>query len=608
MGTAPFTNFVEWELPANTRSIVAYTEVWFNTVDDRETAQLAGIGYKTFVHTVEPMSVTYYWVRSISFSGVEGFWNAVTGVEAISPKDPQSLLDLLNGELGESVLTADLNARISTAGQFVQENFNHNNINNFTTVWDETVIGGTSLSIENVPGAPNGEYALQAGDNTGSDDIMWRGMDRAFSMALNPGDVYRMSAWVRRTAGSAPLYVGVNGYKGDVRNGLGSLVSTGGADTYQDPYFFAADAYDPPDNNWQYVEGYFAQGNAYAFNAGTLDDPHILHPDVEYVAPVIVLNYSSGTSGTGTTQIKDIRLERVGGVETTTALNKYVVKVDSNGYVAGYGLLVDPNDGEPTSEFQVAVDKFFIRSPGATSLSFAVVNGEVVMDAAFIKDATIDNAKIKDATIRDAKIAELSADKLTAGTIDASIIDVTKLNASRITTGSLDANRISLNGNYMDTDSLGRLILQTGGVDTSILAYNAATVAAYARSATKYIPGGSHLSDVTVQQVVISGVTTEADVRVDFTALFDRITGDYPIFIFSFYRNGTLIYGGGSGTSAIGLIGHTDVNLRRFPLALTCTDSPPAGNHTYYFKIRTWRSGQSYNFYEPTILLTHIKR
>lgn len=108
---------------------------------------------------------------------------------------------------------------------------------------------------------------------------------------------------------------------------------------------------------------------------------------------------------------------------------KYTVKVDVNGYVAGYGLIAAANTATPTSEFAVRADRFYVAAPGQTSIiPFIVqttpttVNGVAVpagvyIDGAFIENGTITNAKIGAAAIDDAKISSLSAAKITAGTL-----------------------------------------------------------------------------------------------------------------------------------------------------------------------------------------------
>jgi hypothetical protein len=111
---------------------------------------------------------------------------------------------------------------------------------------------------------------------------------------------------------------------------------------------------------------------------------------------------------------------------------QYTVKVDVNGYVAGFGLASTANNATPFSEFAIRADRFYIASPSGPGIApivpFVVntttqtVNGVsvppgVYMDAAFIKNGTIIGAKIANATIDNAKVISIAAGKLTAGAI-----------------------------------------------------------------------------------------------------------------------------------------------------------------------------------------------
>ena len=74
---------------------------------------------------------------------------------------------------------------------------------------------------------------------------------------------------------------------------------------------------------------------------------------------------------------------------------KYTVKVDVNGYVSGFGLASSANNGSPTSEFILLVDKFKVVTPGKNPVvPFAVgnvngvstvgVNGQMVIDGSIL--------------------------------------------------------------------------------------------------------------------------------------------------------------------------------------------------------------------------------
>ena len=88
---------------------------------------------------------------------------------------------------------------------------------------------------------------------------------------------------------------------------------------------------------------------------------------------------------------------------------QYSVKLDVNGYVAGFGLY---NEGAGASGFIVRADKFVVGSAGSNRTPFVIDGGVTYIDAAVIKDGTITAAKI----------GTLNADKITSGTIGAQTI------------------------------------------------------------------------------------------------------------------------------------------------------------------------------------------
>ncbi|MFT4064267.1 phage tail protein [Paraburkholderia sp.] len=88
---------------------------------------------------------------------------------------------------------------------------------------------------------------------------------------------------------------------------------------------------------------------------------------------------------------------------------QYTVKIDNNGYVAGYGLASTSVNGQVTSEFAVRTDTFSVNLPGYPGVhpfTIGAVNGvpQVIISSALIGDASINTAKIGDAQITAAKI------------------------------------------------------------------------------------------------------------------------------------------------------------------------------------------------------------
>ena len=89
--------------------------------------------------------------------------------------------------------------------------------------------------------------------------------------------------------------------------------------------------------------------------------------------------------------------ENVDGSTTLAGLAQWLVKTTVGDLVAGVGLY---NDGT-TSRFTVAADRFMILPPEAQDdedarIPFAVVNGEVFINEAVIREASIGVAKIEE--------------------------------------------------------------------------------------------------------------------------------------------------------------------------------------------------------------------
>jgi hypothetical protein len=119
--------------------------------------------------------------------------------------------------------------------------------------------------------------------------------------------------------------------------------------------------------------------------------------------------------------------------QTGALFAQYTVKVDVNGYVAGFGLASTLVNGTPLSNFIIRADRFAVASPsgpGITPITPFIVNttpvmtgaGEflpagVYMSAAYIRDLEVALGRFQNAFITNAMIVSLSATKITAGVI-----------------------------------------------------------------------------------------------------------------------------------------------------------------------------------------------
>lgn len=158
---------------------------------------------------------------------------------------------------------------------------------------------------------------------------------------------------------------------------------------------------------------------------------------------------------------------------TTNGLNaQYTVKIDTNGYVSGFGLASTANNATPFSNFIVRADRFSISSPSGPSIppktpfivttTTTIVNGVsvpagVYIDSATIQNGSITNAKIGDATIESAKIVSLNADKIVANSLSAITANIGLLRTA--TTGA----RLEIESNQIRVyDSSGTMRVRMG--------------------------------------------------------------------------------------------------------------------------------------------------
>lgn len=295
--------------------------------------------------------------------------------------------------------------------------------------------------------------------------------------SCNPTKTYRFSVLVRVPnvySGMGRLYLGCSG--SHVQNMSGTVNTN--------PYFIN---YIPTAPGWYLLVGYIYPYNATEaplvgglYNADTMDlvaggTPYRWHGAVARNTHLRTFQYYA-TNAQSTYYFTQPRIEEytgdspgldllaagfadinTGAIAVERAINaaglQYSVKLDANGYVSGFGL---SNDGSQ-SQALFRVDRFGIGSPGSTELAFAVDGGKVVMDGAFIKNATI----------TDAQVGSLNVNKLTGNTANFVQANIGTLTTSSIS--GLDANFISANINNASVGTLkiagnAVTVTQTSGI------------------------------------------------------------------------------------------------------------------------------------------------
>ena len=257
--------------------------------------------------------------------------------------------------------------------------------------------------------------------------------------------------------------------------------------------------------------------------------------------------------------------------ETGNLFAQYTVKVDVNGYVAGYGLASTARNGVPTSEFIVKADQFaiapvqtdntandgspFFHRTTATTINGVSVPAGTYMKAAYIHDATITNAKIADLAVDNAKIANVSVGKLTAGSVavgqyvqstsytpgeqgwringdgsaefDFAHVRGTLL-AAQVAAGSITADKIDSRGLTIK-DASGVPIIQAGSaVDWSKLGGKVVNLTGLGYvgdlNATNGADWNSNISGIPYDKIY----STDAATNLGFNPSFESWTGQFP--------------------------------------------------------------------------------
>lgn len=136
--------------------------------------------------------------------------------------------------------------------------------------------------------ATSGGKALQTGDAGGTSDRVWAVHRKR--IPFDPNITYRIKFRVRRSSGVGTVYCGWTGF---TANGQ-TKVSYTGVNTYGSAHYHCAQAQNPGSTYTEYTgytKGWGAVNGTTGF--GTLASPGQMHPDVRYISPLFITNYSA---------------------------------------------------------------------------------------------------------------------------------------------------------------------------------------------------------------------------------------------------------------------------------------------------------------------------
>lgn len=187
---------------------------------------------------------------------------------------------------------------VVSTGQLTLYDVNDPVSSQFVEIWDGdwasrwvNYAGSGEMSVATDSTLPSGALALTVGNNSGNDQT-W--MIAKQKIPFDANKLYRLTFYVKRTAGTGTTYLGVAGVASD---GV-SLVNASGSNSYSSQHYIAASGVSPG-SSWTkyvgYIKGTAATGTTSACQ--TPESPGKLHTNCRYFRPLILVNYS-GAAGT----------------------------------------------------------------------------------------------------------------------------------------------------------------------------------------------------------------------------------------------------------------------------------------------------------------------
>jgi hypothetical protein len=538
----------------------------------------------------------YYWVRSVTTSGAVGPLNATSGTVATLQADVTVLMDALTGHLTEAQLFSSLSTRIGLidAADTVPgsvANRISSAVNALSAVKSRAFYSATA------PVTVAGVYTLQANDlwiDTAHQNKLYVYDGAAWTLAADTRvaqavtdianeTTQRAAADSAETSARESLYAGFGAAAGtdykvfnQATSPVGASVgdvwtwkTAAGVETFK-RWDGSAWVDSLADKRAAVYRGDYASFGALPLATGTVigDMARTTDTNTVYVwngtgwaaktsspAPVFALvaqekstradavsavannvttltsrlDNFNGTSGVSLEASATTSASAITGLQA-----EYTVKIDSNGYVSGFGLASTANNAAPSSTFAVRADSFYVASPSGPgvppAMPFIVQTaagawgppGMYVRDA-FIANASINNAKIADATIGNAKIVNLDGAKINAGTITSAQIAAGTITADRISTTSLSA----ITANTGALSVTGNLTMSTASAIIAGAGYGATGgwFAGYSGGAYKFSLGNALTFDGTALTIGASSISGLAPVATSGTLPWGSVTG-----------------------------------------------------------------------------------
>jgi len=406
---------LDWGFPAVGALDTAYTEIWENVeASDTGAMQLGLFAYPTNTKIIQGMAANvtrFYKARLVDRIGNTGAWTAWTSGTSIT--DAQQVLDLLNDQLTESQLDQSLRDQIDKIDTF-----------------DQRIIDAEQ------------SVAVMEDQVSGIMDSQQNIVDEQQVLSEKIEGVYvrveeKWAGSQEDWAGDQTTYAGV--YTIETARILGDMAQAERTDA---------------------VIAQMAANDAIYLQQ--------IQTNASQIAANAIATTNLQTTVNNNTASIQTQQQSINGINL-----QYTVKLDSNGYVSGFGQM---NDGS-TSNFIIRADKFAIAPPSANgntpkyafvyqATSSTLPNGTVVPAGLYLDQAvigqisaskinaaslsaisanlgsiTVGSANIADGAITNAKIANAAITTAKIGDLQ---VDTIKVKDNAVTNGIASQNTTSL--------------------------------------------------------------------------------------------------------------------------------------------------------------------
>lgn len=453
--------YVTWTYPVLLAHAVAHTLLFRSTTNyfspEVEAAPVVVTGSYYFDTVTLVVDTEYfYWIKIISVNGTAG--PLIGPVSAVMQPTVDYIIDTLVGQINDSQLTSTLRSRIDEVDNFALALLAESG----TRVAGNTLFTALLAQYTSDLAAVDTLLVNEITTRATANSALVAQID-AILVTANGNTAAIITESDARVVEDTALATSLTALYVQVAAGAASVITEATARITADDALASEITTLVAQMGTDIAAAVLVESNARATLAGSvatdITNVSAAYAAADTVNSAAIINESTARANADSalsTSVSTLN-STVGGFSTSiqtlqTTSNglsgEYSVRIDSNGYVAGFGLL---NAGT-SAEFIINANKFAVITPGNTKqIPFIIgtVNGvqTIALNAAtMIPDVTISNAKISNGAITTAKIGSLQVDSLNiAG------------NAVTVPNGASGNINVTLNQTYQQIGSQVRI-------------------------------------------------------------------------------------------------------------------------------------------------------